>query len=205
MKVVFSILFGSILLAGCMPKPSDSDLFKNLVVYTDYDTNNDFTQHSTFYLRLDSINYYNSNDPYPEDTLATTSPNSGDIVDYVTRTLTDSLVKRGYQSVSRKQSPDLRVYIYVIENYNVSYSYYPYNYGYGYGYYGYGYGGGGYSASVSDVADIYVQILDLKHPVNGKPKLIWYCDIGDLVTLSSNAAFYKALAQAFKQSPYLRK
>lgn len=193
-KLLFASFIG-LVLWSCQPKPHTADLLKNLVVYTDYDPVS-FSSHTynTFYLRLDSINYYN----YPYDTLQTTTPNSGDFIDYVTRTVSDSLAGRGYTSVCRKCSPDLKVYIYEIEDYSVSYSYYPYNYGYGYY-------GGGYAASVSDQADLYIQILDLKHLTNNKPTLIWYCDIGDVASLTEADPFIRALTQAFKQSSYLRK
>jgi hypothetical protein len=194
-KLVIACLISSLFLWSCQPKPNASDLLKKLVVYTDYDKTAKFsTDYNSFYLRIDSINYYNPG----YDTLVL-SQQSGDFVDYVTHTIKDTLVARGYQSVSRKSSPDLKVSIYIVENYSVSYSYYPYSYGYGYGY------GGGYSANVSDQADFYIQILDLKHPTNGKPTVIWSCDIGDIVTLASDEVFINALAQAFKQSSYLRK
>ncbi|HLZ16029.1 MAG TPA: DUF4136 domain-containing protein [Cyclobacteriaceae bacterium] len=206
MKSVLLILTGATLvLWGCQPKPSDAELLKNLVVFTDKSNNTtNYTQYSTYYLRPDTMNYYNSSDPNPADTLWLSSQ-SGDFVDYVTKTVNDSLTARGYSSVSRKSSPDLKVYIYEVENYSVSYSYYPYSYGYGYGYGGYGYGGGYTTASVSDQADLYIQILDVKHLTSGKPTLIWYCDIGDIASLSSADTFIRALGQAFKQSPYLKK
>jgi len=204
MNRLFLIFVGAgLFLWGCQPKPSSGDLLKNLVVSTEFDNTADYSQYSTFYLRLDTMNYFNSADPYPEDTLWV-SGGSGDFVDYITKTVNDSLVARGYSAVSRKSSPHLKVVIYEVENYSVSYSYYPYNYGYGYG--GYGYGYGGYtSASVSDQADLYIQILDMNHLTNGKPTLVWYCDIGDIASLSSADTFFRALSQAFKQSPYLKK
>jgi hypothetical protein len=203
MKKLFLIVAGALFLWGCQPQPGAGDLLKNLVVFTDKSNTADYTKYSTFYLRLDTMNYYNSSDPNLADTLWLSSQ-SGDFVDYVTRTVSDSLQARGYSPVNRKSSPDLKIYIYEVENYSVSYSYYPYSYGYGYGYGGYGYGGYT-SASVSDQADLYVQILDVKNLTGGKPTLIWYCDIGDIVSLNSANTFIRALGQAFKQSPYLKK
>ena len=196
-KLLFAGLFGAAILWGCQPKPRPEDLLRNLAVYTDrLDFSTDYSKYSTYYLRLDTMNYYS----YGYDTLQVTTPHSLDFIDYVTTTVNDSLTKRGFIPVSRKSSPDLKVKIYEIENYNVSYSYYPYNYGYGY------YGYGGYTtASVSDQANLYIQILDLKHLTNGKPTIVWYCNIGDLASLSSDDAFINALITAFKQSPYLRK
>jgi hypothetical protein len=199
-KWLVASLVGALVIMGCQPKPSAGDLLKNLVVTTNYDNTVDFSSYNTYYLRLDSINYYNSSDPYPSDTLWKTTPYANDFVDYVTMTVSDSLTARGYRAVSKKTSPDLKVYIYEIENYSVSYSYYPYNYGYGYGY-----GGGYLTASASDQSDLYIQILDLKHLTKGKPTLIWYCDIGDIASLTSDDALIRALARAFKQSSYLKK
>ena len=198
-KLLLAGLIGAAMLWSCEPKPRPEELIRNLAVYTDReDFNTDYSKYSTYYLRLDTINYYS----YGYDTLQVTAPNSLDLIDYVTTTVNDSLKKRGFVPVTRKSSPDLKVMIYIIENYSVSYSYYPYNYGYGYGY---GYGGGYTTANVSDQANLYIQILDVKHLTNAKPTLVWYCNIGDIASLSSDEAFINALITAFQQSWYLRK
>jgi hypothetical protein len=201
----------TLVLVGCQPKPNDGDLVKKLVVITDYNNAVNFSNYSTYMLSVDTLSYFNSSDSNPADTLVKDTPGSGQYIDVVTNKINDKMTAAGYSKVYKKQSPDLRVYIFIVENYNVyqSYSYYPYGYGYGYGF-GYGYGYGSYypSVSVSDEAKFYIEIFDLKNLSQGKPKLIWYCEIGDLV--NSLNSFNPTLVtpyidQGFTQSPYLKK
>lgn len=200
---------------SCQPKPNAGDLVKNLVVTTNYDNTVDFTQYSSYYLPLDTLSYFNSSDNNPADTLAV-DPSGTGYVGNITSRVNNNMSAAGYTRVGKKASPDLKVYVFIVENYNVyqTYNYYPYGYGYGYGFgYGYGYGGYGYgsyypSYSVSDQADLYIEVFDLKNKVNGKPKLIWACDIADLVSSPDQTAttiVLKSIDQAFKQSSYIKK
>jgi len=51
-----------------------------------------------------------------------------------------------------------------------------------------------------------VEIFDLKNLSKGKPSLIWYSDIGDLVSSPDLGTLtVNAIDQAFKQSSYLKK
>lgn len=194
---------------GCEPKPSTSDLVKNMVVTTDYDNTVDFTKYTSYYLPVDTISYFNNSDPNPADTLQCTgcsgNNNGGQYPHVITSEVINQMNLAGFTQVGKKQNPDLRVYVFIVETFNIyqSYNYNPYGYGYGYGF-GYGYGYPTYSET--DQADLYLEIFDVKNLTNGKPKLVWYCDIGDLV--SSPDLFgltTTAIDKAFKQSTYLKK
>lgn len=212
-KSLLAIVVAAVFLGSCQPKPNTGDLLKNMVVVTDYDNTVDFTQYSSYYLPLDTLSYFNSSDTNPADTLAVDQSGTGYVGNITTR-VNNNMLAAGYTKVGKKASPDLKVYVFIVENYNVyqTYNYYPYGYGYGYGFgYGYGYGGYGYgysSYSVSDQANLYIEIFDLKNKVNGKPKLIWYSNISDLVSSPDQTAttiVLKSIDQAFKQSSYLKK
>ncbi len=196
------------ILAGCQPKPDAGDLVKNMVVSTQYDNTTDFTKYSTYYLALDTVSYFNSDDPYAADTLQCDACNGysnqlGSYPGVITSEVKARLDAIGYKQVPRNQNPDLKIYVFIIENYNVSqsYNYSPYGYGYGYGF---GYGGGYYpTVSVSDQADLYIEIFDLTN--HSKP--LWLCDIGDLVSSPdpNGSITIRSIDQAFQQSSYIKK
>ncbi|MBS1952515.1 MAG: DUF4136 domain-containing protein [Bacteroidetes bacterium] len=205
---------------GCQPKPNAGDLVKNMVVSTQYDPTVNFGLYHTYYLPNDTLSYFNSSDTNQADTLqcaqcSGSSSSLGPYASIITAELQTKLNAAGYtQSLSKKYNPDLKVYVFVVENYNVyqTYSYYPYGYGYGYGFgYGYGYGGYGYgsyypSYSVSDQANLYIEIFDLKNLYQGKPRLAWYCSIGDLVSSPDLGNLtVAAIDRAFAQSSYIKK
>ncbi len=210
-KNQFILLLPSLVFFACQPKPNLNELVKNLVVTTDYDKSNGFLQnsYSTYTLQVDTIKYFNySSNYYPADTLqcvACTGNNKyfDNYPTTITSEIKNKLDAAGFTKVGAKQNPDLKVYVFIIENYSVSqsYNYNPYGYGYGYGY------GSGYtSISVSDQANLYIQLFDLKHFYKSKPNLVWSCNIGDLVsspTLTSLTT--KAIDQAFAQSGYIKK
>ncbi|HEV8515901.1 MAG TPA: DUF4136 domain-containing protein, partial [Cyclobacteriaceae bacterium] len=193
---------------GCEPKPNTSDLVKNMVVTTDYDNTVDFTKFISYYLPVDTISYF-TNSSNQVDTVWCTgcSNNGGEYPHVVTSEVINKMNAAGFTQVGKKQNPDLRVYIFVVETVNVyqSYNYNPYGYGYGYGF-GYGYGYGYPTYSETDQADLYLEIFDVKKLTNGKPTLLWYCDISDLVSSPDLSGLTtKAIDQAFKQSSYLKK
>jgi len=139
-KRYFVVVAAALLLGGCQPKPNAGDLVKNMVVTTDYDNTVDFTKYGTYYLPLDTISYFNNSDPVAADTLQCNgcSGNNGILGIYaniITSELRNQLNQTGFSKVEKKQSPDLRIYVFIVENVNVyqSYNYNPYGYGYGYG------------------------------------------------------------------------
>lgn len=209
MRKYFIIVASALSFWGCEPKPNTGDLVKNMVVTTDYDNTVDFTKYTSYYLPIDTISYFtNASSSNKADTLwCPTCNNGGQYPHVTTNEVINQMNLAGFTQVGKKQNPDLRVYIFVVENVSISqsYAYNPYGYGYGYGF-GYGYGYGYPTYSETDQADLYLEIFDVKNLTKGKPTLIWYCDISDLVSspdLSGLSA--KAIDQAFKQSSYLKK
>lgn len=192
---------------GCEPKPNTSDLVKNMVVTTDYDNTVDFTKFSSYYLPIDTISYFTNSSSQVDTLWCTTCKNGGEYPHVTTSEVIRQMNSAGFTQVGKKQNPDLRVYIFVVENVNTYQSYYynPYGYGYGYGF-GYGYGYGYPTYSQTDQADLYIEIFDVKHLTKGKPSLVWYSDISDLVSSPDFSGLtVKAIDQAFKQSSYLKK
>ncbi len=179
----------------CEPKPNESDLLKNMVVTTDYNTTANFSNYSTYWMSLDTISYFLNTDP--TDTLAT-----GADVSTITGEVSSKLTAAGYSLVGKNASPDFWVHVYVVENYSEYQSYY-YN-PYSYGYYG-GYYGGYNSVSVSDQSNLYIFLIDLKHKSSGKSYL-WGCNIGDVASSPDQInTIIRAIDQAFTQSSYIKK
>lgn len=215
-KLLGAALFACCIFWGCEPKPNATDLVKNLMVFTtNYISTTNYSNYSTYSLAVDTVSYFFNQDPDPRDTLqcSACAGNNNILGTYptiITSEIKSKMDAAGYTQVFSKQNPDLKVYVVIIENYNVyqSLSYYPYGYGYG-GYYGgYGYYGGGYvpSVNVTDQADLYIQIYDMKNKTNGKPTPLWGCDITDLVTAPALGTLtLRAIDQAFAQSTYIKK
>jgi len=212
-KLVFAFSIGVAILWSCEPKPSMGDLVKRMVVVTDYNDTVNFSKRATYYLALDTIKYFNpSSQYYPSDTLQVscqTNCNSINKQLYIYPTSVNNEIQKqlnlaGFTQVPSIKNADMWVYVFIVENLSVSqsYSYYPY------GYYGYGYGYGSYypTVSVSDQADLRIDIFDLKNNYQGYSNRIRYAQITDLVTtpeIYSQSTI--AIDQAFKQSSYLKK
>lgn len=187
--VVFAILWWS-----CEPKPNANELVKQMVVTTDFNSSADFSNYSTYTMVIDTMSYFDNSNPNPRDTTVI-----GPGVQNITRKVKNKMDSVGYSLVSKKADPDLRVYIYVNEIYSAYQSYYynPYSFGYYGSYYP--------TVSITDQADLYIYVIDLKHKTSGP--YIWACDIGDLVSspTQTTAPILRGIDQAFKQSPYFKK
>ena len=194
MKRHFVVVAFALLCWGCEPKPNSNDLVKRMVVSTDYNSAADFTGYATYTMVLDTMSYFDNSNPNPRDT-SVIGPGVHDI----TNKVKNKLDSAGYGLVNKKMSPDLWVYIYINEIYSAyqSYNYNPYSYGYYGSYYP--------TVTVTDQADLYIYIVDLKHR-NTEPYL-WTCNIDDLVSSprQTTAPILRAIDQAFKQSPYIKK
>lgn len=215
-KLVIVCTALSSIFMGCQPKPSDVDLVRNMLVLTrNYVSSTNYSNYNTYALAVDTVSYFYNQDTDPKDTLQCSSCSGknkqlGTYPSVITQQVKLRLDGAGFTQVAWKQNPDLKIYVVIIENYNLyqGYSYYPYGYGFG-GYYGgYGYYGGGYvpTISASDVADLYIQIYDLKNKTGGNPTALWGCVITDLVSSPSlEETTRKSIDQAFAQSPYITK
>jgi hypothetical protein len=130
----------------------------------------------------------------------------------VLKSIVSNLNSLGYSKVSEDEDPDLRVNVYVINDYNLyqqiiypSY-YYPSYYGYGYGYgslYGFPY----VNTYAVNSGSLVIELLDLKNITpDNKVKVIWSAYMGDVYnTADLIKQTEKAIDQAFLQSPYLNR
>src|SRR5882672_9933677 len=120
MKGYFVIVACVLFFGGCQPKPNDADLVKSMVVSTDYDKSANFSTYSSYYLPLDTISYFNNSDPVAADTLlcsaCTGNNNGGTYPSVITSELRTQMDLAGFTRVDKKQSPDLRVYVFIVEN-----------------------------------------------------------------------------------------
>ena len=205
-KLIFILPFIGLL--GCEPPADTMRLLDQLVVSTNYDPEANFSQFTTYSMATDTIGFFSNKST--NDTILVQSAKSNYARPVLTK-LQQNLQARGFQRVTRKEDPDLRVNVYVVNDFNVyqqvSYPgyYYPSYYGYGYGYGGY-YGGYPYVSTYSqNTGALIVEILDLRHITpDKKVKAIWTASMGDVYsTIDLIKQSEEALDQAFTQSPYL--
>lgn len=206
MKKLFFVL-PWIALLSCAPPDDTMRLLDQLVVSTNYDTEASFSQYTTYSMATDTIGFFSnhSNDTIIVQTSSSSYPRP------VLSRIQQNMQSRGFQRVDRNADPDLRVNVYVVNDFNVyqqvSYPgyYYPSYYGYGYGYGGY-YGGYPYvSTYAQNTGALVVEILDLRHITpDKKVKSIWNAYMGDVYsTIDLIKQSEEAIDQAFVQSPYL--
>ncbi|HTF18295.1 MAG TPA: DUF4136 domain-containing protein [Chryseolinea sp.] len=202
------ILLPAIALLACEPPADTLRLLDQLVVSTNYDTEADFSQYATYSMATDTIGFYSNQSPNDTIIVQTSSDN---YARPVLSKVQQNLQARGFQRVDRNADPDLRINVYVVNDFNVYQQinypgyYYPSYYGYGYGYGGY-YGGYPYVSNyVTNTGALVVEILDLRNPTADKKlKSIWNASMGDVYsTIDLVKQSEEALDQAFVQSPYL--
>jgi len=207
------LLFLALVSAGfafpsCQKDPSTSDLHRDYLVYTDYDSKADFAGFDTYYVP-DSILLIGQSDKqeYWNDA------NARQIVGTVVSRMNGDGFVRTYD----KETADLgiqisyvsRVTYYVGYDYPYWWSYYPYYWTPGYWgdwlgwyypyrvYYGY------------TAGSMLIEMVNLEAADDGTRKLpiVWTSFIGGLLTASEQINQERTVAavnQAFDQSPYLR-
>lgn len=195
-------------LFACEPPADTMRLLDQLVVSTNYDPQANFSQYSTYSMATDTIGFYSNQSP--NDTIIVQSSRTN-YPRPVLQKIQQNLQERGFQRVDRNADPDLRINVYVVNDFNVYQQvnypgyYYPSYYGYGYGYGGY-YGGYPYvSTYATNTGALVVEILDLRNVTPDKKlKSIWNAYMGDVYsTIDLVKQSEEALDQAFVQSPYL--
>lgn len=205
MKKLFFILpiIGFI---ACEPPDDTMRLLDDLVVSTNYDTEANFSEYLTYSMATDTIGFYSNQS---KDTIIIQAKSN--FPRPVLARVNQNLQSRGFQRVARNEDPDLRVNVYVVNDFNlyqtISYPgyYYPSYYGYGYGYGGF-YGGYPYvSTYAQNTGSLIIEILDLRHITpDNKVKSIWNAYMGDVYsTIELIRQSEEAIDQAFVQSPYL--
>lgn len=200
-------LLPSLFLLACAPPDDNMRLLDQLVVSTNYDTEAGFSQYATYSMATDTIGFFSNNS---NDTIIVQSSSSGYPRPVLAR-IQQNLQNRGFQRVDRNEDPDMRINVYVVNDFNVYQQvnypgyYYPSYYGYGYGYGGY-YGGYPYvSTYAQNTGALVVEILDLRNITpDKKVKSIWNAYMGDVYsTIDLIKQSEEAIDQAFVQSPYL--
>ena len=123
------------LLWSCQPEPDSIKLLDELVVSTSYDENVNFQTYSTFSIATDTIGLVSNR---ANDTILIQK--ESDFPRPVLQKVISNLNAIGYTRVNKNDNPDMRINVYVVNDYNLfqqvvypSY-YYPSYYGYGYGY-----------------------------------------------------------------------
>jgi hypothetical protein len=208
MKKVLIICTGLLsVLWACQPEQDPLLLYDQLVVSTNYDDNINFQTYSTYSIATDTIGFVSNQS---NDTIMTYPD-----FDYprpVLQKVVANLNAIGYSRVEKNENPDMRINVYVVNNYDLFQQvvypnyYYPSYYGYGYGYGGY-YGYPYVSTYESNTGSLVVEILDLKTITpDNKVKVIWGAYMGDVYSaIDVIKQSEQAIDQAFVQSPYLSK
>lgn len=201
-KLVLLIAVFPLLLA-CHPEPDDMRLMDQLVVSTNYDTDVNFKTYTTYAMSTDTIGFVSNNS---NDTILVQSKTN--YPRPVLQKVEQNMNTLGYTRVDKKDSPDIGINVYVVNDLNLfqqvvypSY-YYPSYYGYG-GYYNYPY----VNTYAYNTGALVVEIVDLKNvTIDNKVKVVWNAYMGDVYsTIDLIQQSVDAIDQAFVQSPYLGK
>ncbi|MEO5976441.1 MAG: DUF4136 domain-containing protein [Chryseolinea sp.] len=193
---------------SCKPEDDAQRLLDQFVVSTTYDNTAHFSGYATYSMSTDTIGFISNKS---NDTIKTQRD-----IDYprpVLQKVEQNLNEKGYTRVAKNQNPDLRINVYVINDFNiyqsVSYNnyYYPSYYGYGYGYGGGYYGYPNVSTYSTNTGSLVVEILDLRNITpDNKVKVLWSAYMGDVYSsINLVQQSQDAIDQAFIQSPYIGK
>lgn len=190
---------------SCQPEQDVTRLLDQLVVSTSYDNTANFSNYGTYSISTDTIGFISNQS---NDTIIVQAED--DFPRPVLNRINSNLSSAGYTRVGKDEDPDLRINVYLINDFNlyqqISYSnyYYPSYYGYGYGYGGY-YGYPFVSTYASNTGSLVVEILDLRNiTADKKVKVLWSAYMGDVYsTINLVKQSEDAIDQAFIQSPYL--
>ena len=208
-KLSYLMIALTVTIVSCQKDPSTSDLHKDYLVYTAYDTSVNFSGFNTYYIP-DSILLMTdeSQDVYWSDE---------DALEIVNAVVTN-MNAYGYTRTEDKETADLGIQMSYVKQvtYFVGYDnpywwwYYPYYWSPGYwgDWYGWHYPYQvyyGYTAG-----SMLIEMMNLETGTASQKKLpvIWDSYIGGLLTNSAELnqpRSLQAVDQAFEQSPYLKK
>jgi hypothetical protein len=195
--------------SSCDLQPESGDLAKYMVVQTEYnqefidDDENIFDTYSTFVIREDTMGLVST---ATDEEYLLESDVPGFVIPVVD-SIRDGFIASGYDLVTDEDDPDFAVNVVVLQNFDY---YQSVNFGYGYpgsyySYYGYYYPT--VSTYYSNYVTLLIQVVDAKNPNgNNEFPIIWSAYIGDLnATLDLPGKTLEAVAQAFEQSPYIKR
>jgi hypothetical protein len=221
-----AIFFVVVALAGCYVVPNDDERFEEQVVATKYDPKAKFSSYATFTVSP-VVDYLDASES--EEVKQLDDALAKPLVSYVAT----QMKNLGYREVDQTMSPDLGLKLSVVRGTVVGVDYTPYWYWWGYPYYwGYYYP---YDMQVAYVYDRtllkvdMVDVNDLPPPGEGPGGIIagsggpgadagtgvpssiralWTGVVYGLIDTNTQGELQDAqegIAQAFKQSPYLRR
>ena len=207
MKKLTPLLLVLLLMASCQKDPDTSKLSGNFLVYTDYDTSENFKDFDTFYIP-DSILLITSS--------KTPSYWNNEQSQELLTTVIDNMTKYGYNQVMDKEFADVGIQVSYIEstyyftNYSSPYWWWDYP-GYWYpGYWGGYWNSWYYPYTVSynyTTGSLLIEIIKLDTQSKKIP-IIWNAYMSGLLYSSNRINLQldvDAVDQAFEQSSYLNK
>jgi hypothetical protein len=201
----YILVYAVILLAfaSCETPIDSRKLVDEFVVVTNFDTEADFSEYTTYAIPTDTIGFITNTNL--NDTLLLQS--EADFPRPVIDRIRANLNTRGYTRVGRNENPDIGVTVTLVNDFNIFQQVvYPSGYYSGY----YGYGSWYYYPYVNTYAYnsgvLIIELVDLKNRnAQNEVKVIWNSYMGD-VYASSNAKedAVEAIDQAFTQSDYIQ-
>lgn len=188
---------------ACEPQPAESELLDQLAVFTDYDTEIDFSAYTSYAIPSDTISLYSN---ATSDKFLT--PGNSDYARPVVNAIKTNMNNRGFVLKTRNENPDLGINVSLIHDFSVYQNVYYGGGGFGGGYYGYGssyYYPSYVSTSTTNSGTLIIEIVDLKNKTpDNKVKVLWTSTMGDVVNaVQIIDQSVGGVTQAFAQSPYL--
>lgn len=210
MKKFIPILCIASLFASCEKEPDLDNVEDQVVTYTQYDTDAEFSTYSTFYV-ADKVAVIGHSDSKELES---------SIADQLINEVTTEMASRGYTQVQDKESADLGIQLSYIETRHTSSVACPYWWIDYPGYWGPSYWGPWYDswyyayrnyfsyyngALLCDMLDLTTDVPDVREQ---KLPVIWQSYSVGLVSNSQETNtqnMLQGLGQAFAQSPYIKK
>lgn len=200
-----------ILLTGCVGYPDADERFDDEIIYTRYREGTEFSEYKTFAISPEVIVFEEDDDEIEQE------PLEEPLAEQVIERTVENLKARGYEEVSKDDSPDLGVTVSILKGHVTAYyggywgSYWGYPfYGYYYPYYyTYSYNTG---TLLTDVVDLKnappkpVDPPDMSDPEN-KLEVLWTGLVYGVLGSNPGENLDDGLAgidQTFKQSPYFQ-
>ena len=190
MKKILLLACMALTIAACEKDPDLGQLDSDMVVYTDYDNETDFSKFQTYFLPDSILEAGSHHATYWKD------ENAQKLIDAVVAEMNS----RGYQRITDpelKSEADLGVQLsYIAQRVNISSGwwggwYYPYTVNYSY-----------------DTNTLVMEMVDLSDggEENAQLPVVWYADASGYQYNSNYdiRLMTEAIGQAFEQSPYIQ-
>jgi hypothetical protein len=205
-KLFIFIILGMLAITACTKYPPASDrVTDDLVVYTKYDVNINFSDYKTFAI-VPAVAYIDG-----KDSASLTTPEAMALLDRITT----NMVSRGFTQVPATGDPDFGINVTAVKNTTTTvyspgwYWGYPGYYPPGWwGYPGYGYSYPYYPTYVTSYSSgtVIIDLADLKFKTSDDKIMIrWNAYIRGLLNNShTQSDVYTSVDQAFTQTPALK-